>query len=67
MHIVPEIFLMTSVLLSALYNGVKCYSKCFFMALILYNHRNLTCSCKNTKNKNNSPNWISCDIAEVSQ
>lgn len=67
MHIVPEIILMIAVLLFTLYNRVKCYNKYFLMAVILYSHRNFTCSFKNVKNSNNSQNWINCDTAEVSQ
>lgn len=46
MHIVPEMILVIAVLLFALYNRVKCYSKCFLTAVILYSHRNFTSSCK---------------------
>lgn len=67
MQIVPEKILIIAVLLFTLCNRVKCYNKCFLMAVILYSHRNFTCSCKNIKNNNNSQNWISCDTAELSQ
>lgn len=56
MHIVPEINLTITALLFTLYNKVKCFNKCFLMTVILYSHRNFTCSYENIKNNNNSPN-----------